>query len=67
MTFFFSRIFPIVFLYSRRDREEGLKPDDDGDDETMKKGFVPIGQAVKNAEVRTTAATANTTNINGET
>jgi len=29
----------------------------------MKNGFVPIGQAVKNAEVRTAAATT----INGET
>jgi hypothetical protein len=31
----------------------------------MKNGFVPIGQAIKNAEVRTAAAT--TTIINGET
>jgi hypothetical protein len=31
----------------------------------MKNGFVPISQAVKNAEVRTTAATTST--INGET
>ncbi|CAF0828943.1 unnamed protein product [Rotaria sordida] len=34
-----------------REKEEGTKNDDnDEDDDTMKNGFVPIGQAVKNAE-----------------
>lgn len=46
----------------RREKEEGADNDKDNDDDTLKSGFVPIGQAVKNAEVRATA----TIPVNGE-
>ncbi len=44
----------------RREKEEN---NNDEEEDTIKNGFVPIGQAVKNAEVRTAAAT---TTIDGE-
>lgn len=46
-----------IFSCFRRDKEEGTNDDNDEDDETIKNGFVPIENAVKNAEVRSAAAT----------
>ena len=42
----------------RREKEEGGKKDDEEEEneDVLKRGFVPIGQAVKNAEVRDAAA-----------
>ncbi|CAF3100793.1 unnamed protein product [Rotaria sp. Silwood2] len=37
-------------LREERDRQEGTENGNDEDDDAMKNGFVPIGQAVKNAE-----------------
>lgn len=53
------------FFFSRREKEENLENNNDDDEDTLKNGFVPIGQAVKNAEVRSAAATTTTT-MNGE-
>jgi hypothetical protein len=48
----------------RREKQESVENNNEEDDDTIRNGFVPIGQAVKNAEVRTAAAT--TTTIDGE-
>ena len=44
----------------RREKEEGAKKDneDEENEDVIKRGFVPIGQAVKNAEVRDASAEA---------
>ncbi len=52
------------FVFFRREKEESVENNQDEDDDTVKNGFVPIGQAVKNAEVRSAAATST---INDET
>lgn len=44
-----------LFFCFRREKEEGGENDKDNDDEAIRSGFVPINQAVKNAEVRSTA------------
>lgn len=55
---YFSMNLLLNLAFFRREKEEGGKPDnDDEDDDAVKQGFVPIGQAVKNAEVRTAAST----------
>lgn len=49
------------YLHFRREKQEGTENEED---DATKNGFVPIGQAIKNAEVRSAAAT---TVVNGET
>jgi hypothetical protein len=44
-----------LFFCFRREKEEGGENDKDNDDDAIRSGFVPIDQAVKNAEVRSTA------------
>ena len=41
----------VALLRNRNGKEDA----DNVDEDTMKRGFVPIGQAVKNAEVRSRA------------
>ena len=54
------------FFSFRREEQESNQNDnnDDDDDAMIKNGFIPISHAVKNAEVRSAAAT---TTVTGET
>ena len=56
----------VNFFSFRREEQEGNQNDnnDGDDDDTIKNYFIPISHAVKNAEVRSAAAT---TTVTGET